>query len=276
MADVTKIDIDGVQWDIKDQVAHDRISTIEQLITQKNTIRRDIVSPPIATQNCLWAYMIQQLGQTDWSFLTVDMCAYGKYEIIGVCWGTYQATKFTDNSFLIKGTLLYDKEPHVFEVFYDAPNNHWHWELDGEGLKYLQNNILITYKMSHVNNGFTIPAEITVRNVAKTTIGNLYNALDTCDLLNRPSTGIIAWDLTRTHNGVDLPKIKRGFPQIASADELDISGSIYLQNVRIGEIDHSTAMWWCTWNDGNIYEAGNMYGEDFEGIVKTVTMVFAV
>ena len=34
MADVTKIDIDGIQWDIKDQVARDKTAT---LVTEVNT-----------------------------------------------------------------------------------------------------------------------------------------------------------------------------------------------------------------------------------------------
>ena len=32
MAEVAKIDIDGIQWDIKDQVARDKITEIEQLL----------------------------------------------------------------------------------------------------------------------------------------------------------------------------------------------------------------------------------------------------
>lgn len=37
MADVTKIDIDGVQWDIKDQVARNRIAILEQKTIVKIT-----------------------------------------------------------------------------------------------------------------------------------------------------------------------------------------------------------------------------------------------
>ena len=34
MADVTKIDIDGVQWDVKDQNARDRIAELETLVNK--------------------------------------------------------------------------------------------------------------------------------------------------------------------------------------------------------------------------------------------------
>ena len=37
MADVTKIEIDGVQWDIKDQNARDRIATLEEDNTTNKT-----------------------------------------------------------------------------------------------------------------------------------------------------------------------------------------------------------------------------------------------
>ena len=37
MAEVAKIDIDGVQWDIKDQNARDRIATLEEKTTVKVT-----------------------------------------------------------------------------------------------------------------------------------------------------------------------------------------------------------------------------------------------
>ena len=36
MADVTKIDIDGIQWDIKDQVARNKVAEIEQLLKTEN------------------------------------------------------------------------------------------------------------------------------------------------------------------------------------------------------------------------------------------------
>lgn len=276
MADVTKIDIDGVQWNIKDQNARDLISALESRLNGYKSIRHDIETNPPQETNNIWSYLMNQILNTDWSFITDGVYAYGKFTIFTVGWGNYKAIKFPDGTIILSGILEYGLEPHTFGANYYPPSNAWRFNIDGEGLSYLQNNILITHKMSRENNGFTIPTEITVRNVEETTIGNLYNALDACDLLNRPSSGIIVWDLTHTHNGVDLPKIKRGFPQIASADEFDLSGRVYLQNVRIGKVDEPTAMWWCTWNDGNIYEAGNMYGEDFKGIVKTVTMVFAV
>lgn len=41
MADVTKIDIDGIQWDIKDQNARDRIATLEEKTTVKITKKID-------------------------------------------------------------------------------------------------------------------------------------------------------------------------------------------------------------------------------------------
>lgn len=37
MADVTKIDIDGIQWDIKDQVARNKITTLEEDNTTNKT-----------------------------------------------------------------------------------------------------------------------------------------------------------------------------------------------------------------------------------------------
>ena len=50
MADVTKIDIDGIQWDIKDQVARDKITVLEKKTTvkvtkiiDKETIKMDLV-----------------------------------------------------------------------------------------------------------------------------------------------------------------------------------------------------------------------------------------
>lgn len=39
MADVAKIDIDGVQWDIKDQNARNRIATLEEKTTVKVTVK---------------------------------------------------------------------------------------------------------------------------------------------------------------------------------------------------------------------------------------------
>lgn len=41
MADVTKIDIDGVQWDIKDQVARNKIATLEEKAIVKITKKID-------------------------------------------------------------------------------------------------------------------------------------------------------------------------------------------------------------------------------------------
>ena len=37
MADVTKIDIDGVQWNVKDQVARDKIAELETLVNKLKT-----------------------------------------------------------------------------------------------------------------------------------------------------------------------------------------------------------------------------------------------
>ena len=37
MADVTKIDIDGVQWNMKDQVARDKIAELETLVNKLKT-----------------------------------------------------------------------------------------------------------------------------------------------------------------------------------------------------------------------------------------------
>ena len=39
MADVAKIDIDGIQWDIKDQNARDRIAILEEKTTVKITVK---------------------------------------------------------------------------------------------------------------------------------------------------------------------------------------------------------------------------------------------
>ena len=44
MADVTKIDIDGVQWDIKDQNARNKIATLEEKTTVKITKKIDTES----------------------------------------------------------------------------------------------------------------------------------------------------------------------------------------------------------------------------------------
>ena len=41
MAEVAKIDIDGIQWDIKDQNARDRIATLEEKTTVKITKKID-------------------------------------------------------------------------------------------------------------------------------------------------------------------------------------------------------------------------------------------
>lgn len=41
MAEVAKIDIDGVQWDVKDQVARDKIATLEEKTTIKVTKKID-------------------------------------------------------------------------------------------------------------------------------------------------------------------------------------------------------------------------------------------
>ena len=44
MADYKKIDIDGVQWDVKDQNARDRIATLEEKTTVKITKKIDTES----------------------------------------------------------------------------------------------------------------------------------------------------------------------------------------------------------------------------------------
>lgn len=276
MADVKIIDIDSEQWNMKDQNARDRIYTIEQLITQKNTIRRDIAAAPTTQKNCLWAYYMQQVAGTDWSFLNVGQCAYGKFEIVGVCWGTYQAQKFSDNSIVVKGSLLYSAEPHTFEAFFDAPNNYWYFSLDDEGLRYLENNILVTYRMSRVNNNYTSPSEVIVRNVAETTIGNLYSALETCGLLNRPAIGAMLWVLQHQHDGTDLPKGRVGYPAYASSGEYSFSGNLYLQNPRISTVDNQNNSWIFNWSDGNAYLDANMWGEPFQGILKTVSLLFVI
>lgn len=276
MAEVHIVDIQGEQWDIKDLPLTARVAILETKFSEMKAIRHDISqNPPQATNN-IWSCLMNQIIATDWSFLTKDVCAYGEFTIITVGWGNYKAMRFSDNTIILSGVFEYGIEPHTFEAVFYPPSNAWRFNIDGEGLSYLQNNVLVTYKMSRVNNGFAVPTEVTLRNVAEVTIGNIYSALEACSLLDRPSTGIIVWDLTRNHDGVDLPKIKRGYPQIAAADEAILTGRAYLQNIRIGRIDTSSELWWFTWNDGNTYEAGNMYGESENGVVKSITMVFSV
>lgn len=276
MAEVHIVDIDGEQWDIKDLPLTERVAALETKLNGYKTIRHDISQQPPQATNNIWSCLMNQIVAMNWSFIAKDVCAYGQFIISSVAWGSYKAVRFSDDTLILSGKLAYGAEPHTFGAVFNPSDNTWRFSVDGEGLSYLQNNILVTYKMSRVNNSFAIPTEVILRNVAETTIGNVYSALEACGLLDRPSTGIIVWDLTRNHDGVDLPKIKRGYPQIAGADEAVITGRVYLQNIRIGRIDTSSNLWWFTWNDGNSYEAANMYGESENGVVKSITMVFAV
>lgn len=51
MADVTKIDIDGVQWNMKDQNARDRITTLENNFYHIKEIRRIPITFSSTTNN---------------------------------------------------------------------------------------------------------------------------------------------------------------------------------------------------------------------------------
>lgn len=276
MADVKIVDIDTEQWNIKDQYARDLISALESRLNGYKTIRHDIKANPPQETNNIWSCLINQITATDWSFITDGIYAYGQFVITTVGWGQYKALRFPDNALVLSGVLEYGIEPHTFEAVYYPPSNAWRFNIDGEGLSYLQNGILITYKMGRVNNGFGVPTEIFVRNTVQTPIGSLYEALKINGLLNRPSAGVITWDLQRYHNGVDLPKGRLGNPAYASTQEFDFSGRVYLINPRMNTIDEQNNSWICTWNDGNVWCEANMFGEPNTGIVQSVSITFTV
>ena len=276
MADVKIVDIDNEQWFMKDQYAREQISALGTRLDGYKTIRHDIEARPPQETNNIWSCLMNQIIATDWSFLTDDVYAYGKFTILTIGWGNYKAIKFTDGTIILSGILEYGIEPHTFEAVSYPQSNAWHFSVDGEGLSYLQNNILVTYKMCRVNNGFGIPREVFVRNIAQTTIGNLYAALEANGLLNRPSTGILIWDLQRQHDGVDLPKFHVGYLAYATSEEFAFSGRGSFESVKIGVVDQQNNNWIFDWNNGgNCYET-NMYGEPLEGIVPTVSLAFTV
>lgn len=276
MAEVHIVDIDGEQWDIKDLPLTTRVATLENKISEMNTIRHDISQLPPQQTNNIWSCLMNQIQAIDWSFIAKEVCAYGKFVILSIAWGSYKAIRFSDNTLILSGMLAYGAEPHTFGAVFNPSGNRWYFNIDGEGLSYLQNNVLITYKMDRINNGFGIPTEVFVRNTAQTTIGNLYAALETNGLLNRPSTGMVCWDLQRQHNGVDLPKGRVGYPAYSTSGEYEFSGRFYFENPRITSRDQQSGMWLLNWSNGNSCCEANMWGEPLEGTLPLVTMTFVV
>ena len=276
MADVSKIDIDGVQWDIKDQNARDKIAALETKISGLKIIRHDLSKQLSEIPSCLWDCILKTIPTIDWSFISKNDWSYGSFEIKGICLGTYEALRHNDDTIEVKGTLTYNAISHVFSCFYLTSQNKWEYQIDGETLEYLNNGILITLTADHQFNQFSISSQVFVRNIAPTTIGNLYTALETLNLLNRPSTGILVWDLQRQHDGADLPKFHVGYPAYASTKEISFSGRGYFETLRMGIADNQSSTWIFNWNNGNDYFEGNMWGEPLEGIVPAVSLAFVV
>ena len=276
MADVTKIDIDGVQWDIKDQNARNKITNLETKISELRIICHDLSKQLSETPSCLWDCVLKTIPTTDWSFIPKKSWSYGSLEIKGISWGTYVALRHDDDTLEVKGTLTYNAIAHVFSCFYSTSQNEWKYQIDGEVFGYLNNGILITLTADQQFNQFSISSQVFVRNIAPTTIGNLYKALEAFNLLNRPSTGVLVWDLQRQHDGADLPKFHAGYPAYASAEELSFSGRGYFETLRMGTVDNQNSNWVFNWNNGNVYFEGNMWGEPFEGIVPAVSLAFVV
>lgn len=276
MAEVTKIDIDGVQWDIKDQEARNKIANLETKISGLKIIRQDLSKQLSEKPSCLWDCILKTIPTTDWSFISKKSWSYGSFEIRGFCWGTYEAFRHDDDTLEVKGTLTYNAIAHVFSCFYLTSQNKWEYQVDGETLGYLNNGILITLTPDRQFNQFSISSQVFVRNIAPTTIGNLYTALETFNLLNRPSIGVLIWDLQRQHDGADLPKFHAGYPAYANAVEMSFSGRGYFETIRMGTADNQNNTWIFNWNNGNVYFEGNMWGEPLEGIVPAVSLTFVI
>lgn len=276
MAEVHIVDIDGEQWDIKDLPLTTRVATLEEKISGLKAMRHDLSKQLPETPSCLWDCILKVIPNTDWSFIPKDVWSYGSFEVKNVCWGTYEALRHSDNTIEVKGTLTYNADPHVFSAYYDVNQAVWHYQVDSEMFGYLQNGILITQTADRQYNGFAVPSTLFVRNIAQTTVGNLYAALETSGLLNRPSTGILVWDLQRQHNGVDLPKATQGQPIFATSSQIDLFGRVYLQNIKMEPINQSAGYWWVTWSDGNIIGGVDMWGEPLEGIIPAVSLVYTV
>lgn len=274
MAEVHIVDIDGEQWDMKDLPLTARVSALETKISGMNSIRHDINQLPPRQPTCLWDCLMNQLPSIDWSFLAKGVWSYGEFEVQSICWGTYVALRHRENEIEVEGTLTYNANTHVFSAFYNPQTQLWDYQIDGEAFAYLQNNILVTQTVDRQYNTFAVPSQLFLRNIGQTTIGNLYAALNSLGLLNRPSSSMLVWDLQRQHNGADLPKGRVGYPAYASSGEFDFSGRAYLQNVRVGSVDAQNNSWIFNWSDGNSYVEANMYGEPGEGIVKSVSMLF--
>ena len=274
MADVKMVDIDNVQWNIKDQYAREQISALGTRFDGYKTIRHDILQVPPRQYTCLWDCVLNQIPSIDWSFISVNVWAYGTFEVQGICFGTYEASKHIDGWIIINGTLTYNAGAHTFTAFYNVQSSSWDFQIDGESFVYLQNNILVTQIADRQYNNSAVPTQLFVRNIAPTTIGNLYEALRVTDLLNRPSQGILVWNLKREHNGVDLPKANQGLPIFATSEQINLSGRVYLQNINMGVKSDESMNWWCTWSDGNVFDGANMYGEPDTGAVTTVALTF--
>lgn len=276
MANVAKIDIQGVQWELKDQNARDKISVLETKLEGYKSIRHDIQQTPPRQPTCLWDCVLNQISSIDWSFISEGFWTYGVFEVRGICLGTYEAIRHIGGWLEVKGTLTYNGSTHIFSAFYNVQTSLWDYQVDGESFMYLQNNILITQTVDRQYNNSTVPTQIFVRNIKPTTIGNLYEALRVTELLNRVSQGILVWDLQREHNGVDLPKANQGLPIFATSEEINLSGRVFLQNINIGIKNSESMIWWCTWSDGNLFNGVNMYGEPDTGAVPTVALTFTV
>lgn len=274
MAEVHIVDIDGEQWDIKDLPLTSRVAILEDKISGLKALRHDLSKQLPSAPSCLWDCVLKVIPATDWSFIPKDVWAYGIFEVRGICWGTYEALRHSDDTIEVKGTLTYNGIAHNFFAYYDVNQSLWNYQIDGEAFAYLQNNILITQTVDRQYNEFSVPSQLFVRNVTPTTIGNLYAALLASGLLNRPSTGILVWDLQRQHNGVDLPKGHIGFPAYATANEFDFSGTVYLESVRIGMKDAQNNSWVCNWSNGNSWFEANMFGEPDAGVIKTASLVY--
>jgi hypothetical protein len=228
---------------------------VEKLITENEAILRHPISIPVesgTTFNDVWSALQYQLIHTDWTFLTSSEwnSASGGYELQGYYWGDYCAAHTANNNVIITGTITWGAKPHTFSAYHDPTVPAWKININGEELMYSANNITVTKDVS-------AGRRIFVRNIGNTDIGALYNALQACDLLNRPSTGIFNWTIQQARTcSLGTPYDGNHWTNPVTAGEL-----AYFQNPRISTINSGTSEWWLFWSDGNVYGSCNMWGE---------------
>jgi len=229
---------------------------IEKLNTENETTLRHAISVTVAAGTTLatpFDALQYQLIHADWSFLTSSnwTTASGGFELQGYYWGEYTATHTTSNYVMITGTIAWGAKPYTFSAYHDANIPAWKIEIDGEEMIYNANNIIVTRDTLSSRRIF-------VRNIGDTTVGSLYTALDALGLLNRPAIGGFYWTVQQERT-YDI-----GTPYNAAhwTDTFTVGQLSYFQNPRLSAIDSSKNEWWLIWNDGNVYCACNMWGEN--------------